>query len=125
MSRVLPADRQATRNFSTTSENSMISGGVVISNVLMLRIAASMESEESIKYPEIQSFACLTTGIGCPGRVGDGGFDEPGEVALPVVESDAVLRMLDAEDGEEPGVMGGEEDVGGAGELLMRYSKVS
>jgi len=36
-----------------------------------------------------------------------------------------VLRMLNAEDGEELGVMGGEEDVEGAEELLMRYSKVS
>ena len=43
--------------------------------------------------------------------VGDGGFDELGEVTLPVVEGDAVLRMLDAEDG-------GEEDVEGAGYLL-------
>jgi len=33
--------------------------------------------------------------------------------------------MLDAEDSEELGVMGGEEDVEGVEELLMRYSKVS
>jgi hypothetical protein len=31
----------------------MMSGGVVISNVLVLRTATSMESGEAMKYPEI------------------------------------------------------------------------
>lgn len=107
MSRALPADGQAARKFSTTFKNSMMSGGVVISNIPMLRTATSAESGESMKYPEIQSLKCLTTGIGYLGRVGDGGFDEPGEFALPVAEGDTVLGMLDAEDGEELGAMGG------------------
>ena len=64
---------------------------------------------------------CLTTRIGYPSRVGDSGFDEPGEVTLPVVEGDAVLQMLDAEDGGELGVMGGEEDVEG----LVTYYPIS
>lgn len=34
-----------------------------------------------------------------------------------------MLRMLDAEDGEEPGVMGGKEDVEGAEELSIGIRK--